>query len=69
MLRDAASSIARGQARVDRALRRGRRQDTSPAELLALQAGVYRFNQELELASKVVEKATGAVKTTLQSQQ
>lgn len=40
----------------------------SPAELLALQAHVYRSSQELDLAGKVVEKATGGVKQVLQTQ-
>ncbi len=40
----------------------------SPAELLAFQAHAYRASQELDLASKVVEKGTSAVKQTLQTQ-
>ncbi|MBI4822384.1 MAG: ATP-dependent helicase HrpB [Deltaproteobacteria bacterium] len=40
----------------------------SSSELLALQAGVYRFTQELELTSKVIEKGTSAVKQTLNTQ-
>ena len=40
----------------------------TPAELLALQAHVYRASQELDLAGKVVEKATGGVKQVLQTQ-
>jgi hypothetical protein len=40
----------------------------SPAELLALQSQVYRASQELDLAGKVVEKATGGVKQVLQTQ-
>lgn len=40
----------------------------SPAELLALQAQVYRASQELDLAGKVVEKLTGGVKQVLQTQ-
>ena len=40
----------------------------SHSELLALQAGVYRFSQELELTSKVVEKGTSAIKQTLNTQ-
>lgn len=69
-LRDAARSITRGQRMVDsvvRAARNGR--VFSQEELLAIQAGVYRYTQELELASKLVDKASTAVKTTLQSQQ
>lgn len=40
----------------------------SPPELLAMQAGVYRFSQELELTSKVVEKATSGIKQTMNTQ-
>ncbi|HEX8822589.1 MAG TPA: ATP-dependent helicase HrpB [Archangium sp.] len=40
----------------------------SPNELLALQAHMYRASQELDLAGKVVEKATGGVKQVLQTQ-
>jgi hypothetical protein len=40
----------------------------SPPELLVMQAGIFRFSQELELAGKVVEKATSGVKQTLNTQ-
>lgn len=40
----------------------------SSSELLALQAGVYRFTQELELTSKVIEKGTSSIKQTLNTQ-
>ncbi len=40
----------------------------TPAELLSLQTQVYRASQELDLAGKVVEKATGGVKQILQTQ-
>ena len=40
----------------------------SPVELLAFQAHAYRASQELDLAGKVVEKATGGVKQVLQTQ-
>lgn len=40
----------------------------SSAELLALQAGVYRFTQELELTSKVIEKGTSTIKQTMNTQ-
>lgn len=38
------------------------------AELISLQTNVYRASQELDLAGKVVEKATGSVKQVLQTQ-
>lgn len=37
-------------------------------ELLALQAGVYRYAETFEVAAKLVDKASSAVKTTLQGQ-
>jgi hypothetical protein len=40
----------------------------SNAELIALQAGMYKYTQELELTGKVVEKATSGLKDTLKTQ-
>ena len=70
MIRGAAVSIAGGDQLMHKALgaMRGGR-TLSNGELLALQAGVYRYTEELDLAGKLVDKATGAVKQTLQSQQ
>lgn len=69
-VRGVARELADRQEVVERGLRRARRgEGLSPQELLALQAGVYRYTQELELVSKVVDKATQAVRSTLQSQQ
>lgn len=42
--------------------------DLGPTELLALQAGVYRYSEAVDLASKLVDRATGGVKTVLQGQ-
>lgn len=39
-----------------------------PASLLALQAGVYKYVEAVDLASKLVDRATSAVKTVLQGQ-
>jgi hypothetical protein len=68
-VRDAGHRIMRGERTVDRAIQKARAGHVfRHEELLALQSGVYRYTQELELASKVVDKATGAVRHTLQSQ-
>jgi hypothetical protein len=70
LLEDAAESIDRGRRSLDRAIAHGHAGRTlSQEELLALQATVYRYTQELEIASKLVDKSTTAVRTTLQSQQ
>jgi len=37
----------------------------SNSELISLQAGMYKYSQELDLCSKVVEKATSGLKDTL----
>lgn len=58
--------IDRGEAMSSRAMRGSA--DLSASELLALQAGIYRYSEAVELATKLVDRATGAVKTTLQSQ-
>jgi len=40
----------------------------SQEELLAIQAGVYRYTQELELFGRIVEKAVSGLKQTLGTQ-
>ena len=57
------------QSRMDRVLSLAQSgKSFSPAELLALQTQMYRASQELDLASRMVEKATGGVKQVLQTQ-
>ena len=69
-LRRAAESIGESEAAIARGLNAARRGQTlSPERLLMLQAGVYRYSQQLELASKLVDKATGAIRQVLTSQQ
>jgi hypothetical protein len=54
---------------IDHALRKVLRGRTpSPPELLGLQVTVMRYGQGLEVASRVVESVTHAVKQTLQTQ-
>lgn len=57
------------EAAVDRGLSAAMsgRQMSAP-QLLVLQAQVIQYSQELEVASRVVDKATGAVKQVLQTQ-
>lgn len=62
-------AVAEAQRRLDRILKMAESGKAfSPAELLAFQAHAYRASQEIDLASKVVEKGTAAVKQTLQTQ-
>ena len=36
------------------------------ASLIALQAGIYRYTEAVDLASKIVDRATSAARTVLQ---
>ncbi len=36
------------------------------ASLIALQAGIYRYTEAVDLASKIVDRASSAVRTVLQ---
>jgi hypothetical protein len=61
--------VCEAQKRLDELLAlAGSGRSFSPAELLAVQAHVYQASQELDLAGKVVEKATGGIKQVLQTQ-
>ncbi len=69
VIRKAGHSIVRGERMVNRAVRAARSGKVfSQEELIALQAGVYRYTQELELAAKLVDKSTQAVRRTVESQ-
>jgi hypothetical protein len=41
-------------------------QAMGPAELIALQAGIYRYGEAVDLASRLIDRATSAVKTVVQ---
>ncbi len=72
------AKILRGLGReVDREEAMGRRgmggganggQEMGNVELLALQAGVYRYSEAVDLSAKLVDRAASAVKTVLQGQ-
>ena len=40
----------------------------SPAELLAMQATVFRYSQAVEVVSRATDKLIGAVKQTMSTQ-
>ena len=52
----ASSAAARRLAAVD------------PTSLLALQAGIYRYGETMDLAARLVDKASSGVKTVVQGQ-
>jgi hypothetical protein len=59
--------VDRGEKVVRRAIEGGGK-DLGSGELLALQAGVYRYSEAVDLSAKLVDRATSGVKTVLQGQ-
>jgi hypothetical protein len=69
LLQGIGREVASGESLVRSALGAARSaQAVGPAELIALQAGVYRYGEAVDLASRLVDRATSAVKTVLQGQ-
>jgi hypothetical protein len=63
------ANIEKGQVQLDKLINGGLSgKNLSNTELLGLQAGMYKYSQELDLCSKVVEKATSGLKDTLKTQ-
>lgn len=61
--------VNQGEQTVKQALEASRAgRDMSGAELLALQSGVYRYSEAVDLAAKLVDRASSGVKTVLQGQ-
>jgi hypothetical protein len=56
-----------GEGSVQAALKAAPRMGPA-GELLVLQAGVYQYTETFEVAAKMVDKGTNAIKTTLQGQ-
>lgn len=63
------SGLEKGQGAMDKLIAQGASgKSFSNGELLSLQAGVYKYTQELDLTSKIVEQATSGLKDTLKTQ-
>jgi len=58
--------IDRGEKLVARAIAPGAGR-LAAGELIALQAGIYRYSEAVDLAAKLVDRAGSAIRTTLQS--
>jgi hypothetical protein len=58
--------VNQGEQTMSRVLHGGG--DVGPQELLALQAGVYRYSEAVDLAAKLVDRASNGVKTIVQGQ-
>jgi hypothetical protein len=62
-------ALEQGQRDLDRIIQQaGSGKSFSNAELLSLQASMYRYTQELDLVSRVVEKATTGLKDVVKTQ-
>jgi hypothetical protein len=61
--------LEHGQRVLDRIIQAaGRGKQFTNAEMLSLQAFMYRYTQELDLVSRVVEKGTSGLKDVLKTQ-
>ena len=58
--------VDRGEGLVNKAVHGGK--ELGNVELLALQAGVYRYSEAVDLTAKLVDRATSGVKTVIQGQ-
>jgi hypothetical protein len=58
--------VQRGESLVRSALGAG--DELAPAALIALQAGVYRYAEVVDLASRLIDRAASSVKTVLDGQ-
>jgi hypothetical protein len=68
LLRRLGKELDRGEDLAERAIRGGSHTSSSPEQLIALQAGIYRYSEAVDLVTKLVDRGTQAVRTTLQNQ-
>ncbi len=66
LLHSVGREMNRGEATMHAALRAGG--NMGVADLLALQAGVYRYSEAVDLAAKLVDRASSGIKTVIQGQ-
>ncbi|HEY8072826.1 MAG TPA: hypothetical protein VIF62_01920 [Labilithrix sp.] len=59
--------VDRGETMMRSAIGSGGK-DLGTSELLALQAGVYRYSEAVDLSAKLVDRASSGVKTVIQGQ-
>lgn len=69
MMTTVVDSLEKGQVNLEKLIEAGASgKQFSNAELLSLQASMYKYTQELDLTSKVVEKATSGLKDMVKTQ-
>jgi hypothetical protein len=68
LLRGLGHEVQGSETMVHQAIASARGGELEPGALIALQAGVYRYSEAVDLASRLVENATSGLKTVLQGQ-
>jgi hypothetical protein len=69
LLRGLGKELDRGENLAESAIRGSAgHASLSPERLIALQAGIYRYSEAVDLVTKLVDRGTQAVRTTLQNQ-
>ena len=68
MLCGLGQELDRGESIAETAIHGGAQAGMSPQRLIALQAGIYRYSEAVDLVTKLVDRGTQAVRTTLQNQ-
>lgn len=63
-LQSIGGAVDRGEALIARATD-GRLGGLDSAQLIALQAGIYRYSEAVDLVAKLVDRASNAVRTVL----
>jgi hypothetical protein len=66
LVRGLGTEVQRGEALVQHAVASASGTDLDPGQLIALQAGIYRYAEAVDLASRLVDQATSGLKTVIQ---
>jgi flagellar hook-basal body complex protein FliE len=62
------NSIEQGGLRIDKLLNTAMTKNMTNSELLVMQAGMYKYSQELDLTTKVIDKAVNGLRDLLKTQ-
>jgi hypothetical protein len=68
ILRGLGGEVDRGEVLMRHAVSGASGKDLGNNELIALQAGVYRYSEAVDLSAKLVDRVSSGVKTVLQGQ-
>jgi hypothetical protein len=66
VLHQLGSELDRGESLVETSLA-GQNRKLSAGDLVALQAGIYRYSEVVDLTAKLVDRASSAVRTVIES--